>query len=147
MGERGQTLIEVIVATAIVTLVIAVVLSGAIVSAAHFGPDPAQTALQQAIERELRVARNIVKYQGSTLQPVTLQTTLPLPDGSPLPATLQLILAAAPSGGEQVTIAASAVWQNAAHNASLSAMRLAPAPAPGSSFSLPGYVPMPTGAP
>lgn len=147
MGERGQTLIEAIVATAVATLVIAAVLGGAIVAGAHFGPDPAQTALQNAIERELRIARNVVKYQGSTLQPVTLQTSVPLPDGSPLPATLQLTVTAGPTGAVQLTVAASAVWQNAAHNASLSATLLAPAPLPGASFSLPGYAPAPTGAP
>lgn len=147
MGQRGQTLIETIVATAIATVVVGAVLGGAIVADAHFGPDPAQSALAMALTREISVARNLLKYQGATLRPVALQTSVPLADGSPLPATLQLQSSVLPSGGVQVTISASATWHGTLRSLSQTTTLLAPAPLPGSSLTLPGYAPAPTGAP
>ncbi len=99
VGERGQALIESIVGAAVAIVIVGAVLGGAIVANAHFGPDPAQASLSAAVEREMAVARDLVKYQGTKLQPVTVQTNVPLPDGSPLPATLQLQTASLPNGG------------------------------------------------
>ncbi len=147
VGERGQALIESIVAAAVAAVIVAAVLGGAIAANAHFGADPAQSALSAAAAREMTVARNLVKYQGATLQPVTLQTTVPLADGSPLPATLQLRSAPLPNGGVQVTIFASALWRNSARTLSVTGSVLAPAPLPGTSLALPGLAPAPTGAP
>ncbi|HEY9085460.1 MAG TPA: hypothetical protein VIN40_05940 [Candidatus Tyrphobacter sp.] len=147
MGERGQALIESIVAAAVALVIVGAVLGGAIVASAHFGPDPAQSALSAAVGREMAVARNLVKYQGATLRAASLQTTVPLPDGSPLPATLQLQTAPLPNGGVQLTISASAIWRNATRTFSLTGSVLAPAPLPGSSLALPGLAPAPTGAP
>ena len=143
VGERGQALIESIVAAAVAAVIVAAVLGGAIAANAHFGADPAQSALSAAAAREMTVARNLVKYQGATLQPVTLQTTVPLAD----PATLQLRSAPLPNGGVQVTIFASALWRNSARTLSVTGSVLAPAPLPGTSLALPGLAPAPTGAP
>lgn len=147
MAQRGQALIETILATAIAAVFVGAVLAGVVAANAHFGPDPAREALDDALAREMGVARNLVKYQGTTLAPATVATSVPLPDGSPLPATLQLESTALAGGGMQITIAASATWNGATENRSLTTTLLAPAPLPGSSIALPGLAPAPTGAP
>ncbi len=147
VAERGQALIEAIVATAIATILVGAVLAGLVAANAHFGPDPAREALDSALAREMSIARNIVKYQGTTLAPATVATSVPLPNGSPLPATLELQSTPLPGGGMQITITAAATWNNTAENRSLITTLLAPAPLPGSSIALPGLAPAPTGAP
>lgn len=147
MGQRGQSLVESIVAVAIASIAVSAVLGAAIAADAHFGPDPAQSALSAAAEREMAIARNLVKYQGTTLQTRAVQTMVPLPDGSPLPASVSLNVAAQPSGLVQITISLSATWRGEARSASLSSALLAPAPLPGSSVTLGGLAPAPTGAP
>ncbi len=147
MAQRGQALIETILATAIAAVFVGAVLAGVVAANAHFGPDPAREALDDTLAREMSVARNLVKYQGTTLAPATVATSVPLPDGSPLPATLQLESTALAGGGMQITIVASATWNGATENRSLTTTLLAPAPLPGSSIALPGLAPAPTGAP
>jgi hypothetical protein len=147
VGQRGQTLIEAVVAVAIVTVVLGAALSAALAANAHFGPDPARAALGATLDREMRTARDLIKYQGATLQPASVQTTLPLPAGSPLPATLQLQTSPLPDGGTQLTLSGTATWQGASESASLATTLPAPAPIPGSSLTLTGLAPAPTGAP
>jgi hypothetical protein len=147
VGERGQSLVEAIVAVAVASVVVSAVLGAAIVANAHFGANPAQSALAGTVRREMDVARNLAKYQGASLQPRTVQTTAPLPDGSPLPASLSLSVAAQPSGALQVTISASATWRGTPYTYAMTSALLAPAPLPGSTVPLEGLVPAPTGAP
>jgi len=147
VAQRGQTLIETIVAVAILTIVAGAVLAGTIASAAHFGPDPARAALDDALAREMSIARNLVKYQGATITPASIQTTAPLADASPLPANLELQVTQLPGGGMALTISATATWRGATEHRSLSSTLPPPAPLPGSSVTLPGFAPAPTGAP
>jgi hypothetical protein len=147
VGQRGQALIETLVATAIAAIALGAVLAATIAIDAHFGPDPARSALDAAAHRELAIAVNLAKYQGTTLQPSTISTTIPLPDGSPLPATLQLQDSPLPGGGSSLTILANATWHGATESLSLSTTTAAPAPIPGSTVALPGLAPAPTGAP
>ncbi len=147
MGQRGQAIIETIVATAIVVLVLGAALSAAITASAHFGSDPARTALDAALQREMRTARNLVKYEHASLAPASIETTIPLADGSPLPATLHLTLVTPSPGGIVVTIAAQATWNGAVEHRSMTSGLLVPAPLPGTSSTLPGLAPAPTGAP
>jgi hypothetical protein len=147
VGQRGQSLIESIVAAAIATVVASVTLGAAVAASAHFGPDPAQSALTSAVRREMSVARDLTKYEGAVLQARSIPTSVPFPDGSPLPATISLNASTLPSGAVAITITASASWHNAQRSFSLSSTLLAPAPVPGSTIPLAGLVPAPTGAP
>ncbi len=134
-------------AAAIASVAAGAVLASAIVATAHFGPDPVQSSFATAAGRELDVAQDLEKYQGVALQSRTLRTTLPLPDGSPLPATLTLTVTNVPGGGRQLTINTTTMWHGVQHARSLSTTLLAPAPLPGSSLTLSGLAPPPTGAP
>lgn len=147
MGERGQTLIETIVGTAIVTLVAGAALSATIAAVSHFGPDPAHAALDAAVRREMSVARNLAKYEGATIAPASVSTTVPLPDGSPLPATVVLRATALPDAALDVTISATAMWRGVSESATLSNALAPPAPIPGALLRAPGLAPAPTGAP
>lgn len=146
-GEHGQALIESIVAAAIVSIVAIAILGGAVAANAHFGPDPTQGALNAAVSRELSVALNLAKYQGTLLQPVSLQTAVPLPDGSPIPATISLAVGVLAGGQMNITVSATALEGGVTRSATLSSGSLAPAPVPGSATTLGGLAPAPTGAP
>lgn len=147
MGQRGQALIEAIVATAIVAILLGAALSAIAAANAHFGPDPARAAMDAALQRELRAARNLLKYEGATLEPAAIATSLPLPSGSPLPATLSLQTAALPDGAVEVVVTVVAANGPATVRRSLSATFPPPVPVPGSTVVLPTLVPAPTGAP
>jgi hypothetical protein len=147
VGERGQALIEAVVATAIVAVVLGAALSAAVAANAHLGRDPAAQALDAALAREMTIARDLVKYQGTALSPASIQTSVPLPDASALPVTLQLDVATPQPGGVVVTVVAQAQWRGALQRRSLTSALLVPAPLPGTSVALPGLAPAPTGAP
>jgi hypothetical protein len=138
---------ESIVAAAIAITVAIAVLGGAILANAHFGPDPTQSALRAEVARELSVAENLGKYQGSALQPATVQTAIPLPDGSPIPATVSLTIQAPVPGQLQIAITATALEGAVTRSATIESGLLAPAPLPGTTITLGGLVPAPTGAP
>ena len=107
-NERGEGLVEVIVATAVASIAMAAVL-GAIVTATHrFGAAPVDEALRAVVLRELHVAVDVLKYQGGTIAPATIATSAPLPGGSPLPIHLSIATNPIGSGGTSVTISAGA---------------------------------------
>ena len=132
---------------AVVTVFLGATLSVVIAASAHFGPNPARVALGVVLEREMATARDLDKYAGASLRPNAVSTTVPLPDGSPLPTTIQLQTTALPSGGTTIAIAATATWRGAPLSLSISSTIVAPAPLPGSAIALPGVAPAPTGAP
>lgn len=128
--ERGDSLVEVVVAVAIIAMA-AGTLGAATIAAVHrFGPDPLQSALEAAVTREMRIAVDIMKYQGARLPTTTVATAVPLPSGSPLPVHLSLSTTTAASGA--VTIVLSASDDNdTTKSATLSQTIAAPAPLPG----------------
>jgi Tfp pilus assembly protein PilV len=128
--ERGDSLLEVVVAVAII-VVAAGALGAATITAVHrFGSDPLQSALEATVTREMRIAVDVLKYQGSNLPATTVATAIPLPSGSPLPAHLSLSTTTAANGA--VTIVLSASDDNdATKSATLSQTIAAPAPLPG----------------
>lgn len=128
--ERGDSLVEVIVAVAIIAIAVGA-LGAALIAAEHrFGPDPIESALEATVTREMRVAVDVMKYQGASVPSTTVATTIPLPSGSPLPAHLSLTTT--PTGGS-VTIVLSASDDNDATKiATLSQTIAAPAPPPDS---------------
>lgn len=111
-SEKGEGLLEVIVAVAMVSAVVAAVLGGVIAAVRHFGPDPIREALSQRAQSELRVAIDVMKYQGSTLAPNTIATTVPLAGGSPLPAHETLATSTNADGSIAISVSASADERN-----------------------------------
>ncbi|MGD0967552.1 MAG: hypothetical protein ABR949_04625 [Candidatus Aquilonibacter sp.] len=128
--ERGDSLIEVVAAVAIIAIAIGA-LGAALIAAEHrFGTDPIESALESTVTREMRVAVDVMKYQGATLASTSLATTIPLPSGSPLPALLSVTTTTAADGS--ITIVLSATDDNdASKSATLSQTIAAPAPPPG----------------
>jgi prepilin-type N-terminal cleavage/methylation domain-containing protein len=128
--ERGDSLVEVVVAVAIIAIA-AGALGGTLIAAEHrFGPDPIESALEETTTREMRIAVDVMKYQGASLPSTSLATTIPLPSGSPLPVVLSVTSETAADGS--VTIVLSADDSNDANkSATLSQTIAAPAPLPG----------------
>jgi prepilin-type N-terminal cleavage/methylation domain-containing protein len=134
-GERGESLIEVVIAVAIVAIS-AGALGAATIAAVHrFGPDPIQSALEASVTREMRIAVDVMKYQGGTLPSGSLSTTIPLPSGSPLPVSYS-VSTATTSGSANIVLTATDS-SNSTKSATLSQTILAPAPLPGARVSAP----------
>jgi len=110
------------------------------------GNDTVRAALQDAAEREMAIAVDVLKYQGSAIVPATVATTLPMPAGSPLPAVLSIQTATSAGGAVSVSIRAASTGSPAA-SATVNAVLTQQAPLPGSRVLEPGLVPAPTGAP
>lgn len=112
-----------------VSAILAAVLGGVIAAVHHFGPDPIREALSQRAHSELRVAIDVMKYQGSTLAPNTIATSVPLPGGSPLPAHETLATSVNADGSINISVSASADERNG-DTASASATLARPVPLP-----------------
>jgi prepilin-type N-terminal cleavage/methylation domain-containing protein len=134
-GERGESLIEVVVAVAIVAIV-AGTLGAATIAAVHrFGPDPIQSALEASVTREMRIAVDVMKYQGGTLPSGSLATTMPLPSGSPIPVSYTISTSSV-NGSVQIVLTATDSGDST-KTATFSQTIAAPAPPPGSRLSAP----------
>lgn len=127
-NERGEGLVEAVIAAAVASIAVAAVLSALVTATHRFGAAPIQEALRASVQRELRVAADVLKYQGSTIAPVTIATSAPLPGGSPLPIHLSLSTKAVAGGGSSVTI--SAVADGRSESATLTTTVPAPVPLP-----------------
>lgn len=115
--------------------------------AAHSAANAAmRSVMQDAAEREMRVALDVLKYQGGALAPVAIATTLPLAGASPLPVRLSLSASTAPSGATSLTIDVIAT-DDSTQRVTLGGTLDRRAPVPGSVLHAPGLVPAPTGAP
>ena len=144
--ERGQSLVEVVVSVGVVAVMLAAVTTAAIVATHRSGPDPVLTTLQQSVERETRIAVDLLKYQGGTIVATTVATALPLPSGSPLAAHLSVSVSPLPGGGESVQLNAVSD-ADPTKQATLTTTIANPAPLPSSNVSAAGTAPAPTGAP
>lgn len=145
-SERGQTLVETVVAVALLAIATAAIVGGTIAATRHFGPDPTETAMQEALAREMRIAVDIVKYQQGTIAPNTIATTIPMPSSSPIAVRMSIATAAAPGGGTAVTITASTT-SGQTKSATLTTSIASPAPLPYSKVPSGLTVAAPTGAP
>jgi Tfp pilus assembly protein PilV len=129
-GECGESLIEVIVAVAIMAIGAAALGAATVAATHHFGPDPIQSALEASVTREMRIAVDVMKYQGASLPAASVSTALPLPSGSPLPVSY--VLSSQTNADGSVTIVLSATDNNdGSKHATLSQTIAAPAPLPG----------------
>jgi hypothetical protein len=142
-SQCGATLAEAAVALAIVSLTVAGI-SGALLPAARrMTGDARSLALQRACDRALREARDILKYDGSSLAANEATISVPMPGGSPLAATLRLTVTPQ-AAGTAIVVTASA---DGVSGASASTVVAARAPQPGGTFAPAQIVAAPTGAP
>lgn len=138
-SERGESLVEVVVTVAIVALACAAVLSGTLVATHRFGPTLEQSALQAAVHREMRVAVDVLKYQGNILVPTTVATSIPVPGASPLAAHVSLSTSRLSSGATTIGIAAS--LDSNTDTVTLSTTVAPPVPLPSSTVLVSGSAP------
>lgn len=143
-GERGESLVEVVVAAALAAVTLSAVLT-AIAAAAHrFGPDPVAQALQQYVAREMRIAVDLLKYQGTNVPPAAIETTVPLAGRSPLPVHVTLSVVHGTSG-TQLHISAQSD-EDAREITTLQTSVAEPAPLPSSTVAAGSPAPAPVGA-
>ncbi len=107
-NERGEGLIDAVIGAAIASIAVAAVLTGLVTATHRFGAAPVDEALRAAVQREVRVAADVLKYQGGSVAPATIATTAPFPGGSTIPIHLSISTNAIATGGYTVTIAATA---------------------------------------
>ncbi|HET9029732.1 MAG TPA: prepilin-type N-terminal cleavage/methylation domain-containing protein [Candidatus Aquilonibacter sp.] len=134
-SERGEGLVEVLVASAIVGMVIAAVISGTVAATHQFGARSSDAALRQAAFRELRIATDILKYQGGSIAPAAIATTAPLPGASPMPVHLSIATTLFSSGGFSVAVTVRNDIDGRAFSASATLPR--PVPLPSSLITAP----------
>ena len=140
------TLFETTIALGILAAVAGTTL-GVSAMAAHAAANATvRSVMQDAAEREMRVALDVLKYQGGSLAPATIATTLPLASASPLPVRLSVNSTAAGGGGTSVTIGVVAA-NDPTQRVTLTGTLDRRAPLPGTTLHAPGLVPAPTGAP
>lgn len=137
-GERGESLVEVVVAVAIVAIFTGALGAATIAAVHRFGPDPIQSALEASVTREMRVAVDVLKYQGASLPASGIATTIPLPSGSPLPVSYALSTQTNADGSVKIVL--TAIDSNdGTKSATLSQTIVAPAPLPGARLPAAGY--------
>jgi hypothetical protein len=139
-------LLEATVATAIVATVTGATLGAAASATKAAGGNPVRDALQSAATREMRVALDVLKYQGASIVPNAVPTGIPLATGTPLPAQISIVASPDPSGAIGVTVTATA-QDGSGLTASVTESLDSRAPLPGSQARAPGLAPAPTGAP
>ena len=144
-SESGASLIEATVAVGILAVVVGATLNAASLAIHRFGPDPYQAALERATLQEARIAADILKYDGTSLTPQSIATSVPLPSASPLPVHMSLMTTGLPDGSVTIVVQTSS---NSPSRSATERLTLAQrAPAPGARILVPGTVPGPTGAP
>ena len=141
-SQTGATLAEAVVATGIAALAIGAALGVAAPAVRRLSPDARDAALAQLARDQLAIARDVLKYDGSSIAPNAIATTVPMPDGSALPVALRLDVRAG-DGATLVTVTATSGDRAQTQTATVAAR----APQPGSTILAPGLVAAPTGAP
>jgi len=140
------TLFETTIAIGILATVACATL-GVSAMATHAAASAAmRSVMQDAAEREMRVALDVLKYQGGTLAPVTIATSLPVGTASPLPVRLSVSASVAPGGATSVTVGVVAS-DDATQRVTLSGTLDRRAPLPGTILHAQGLAAAPTGAP
>lgn len=115
--------------------------------AAHASADAAaRIVLQDAAEREMHIALDVLKYRGGALAPVSIATALPLASSSPLPVQMSLSSSVTASGATAVTISVTET-NDSTQRVIVEGTLDRRAPLPGTTLRAPGLVPAPTGAP
>jgi len=144
-GESGASLIETTIAIGILTTVIGALLGAGLLAIHRFAPDPFQDAIERASLREVHIAADLLKYDGVTLAPTSIATTVPLPSASPLAVKMSLATSASADGSTEIVVQTASAQP--VRRAIASVVLLHRAPPPGSSIISPSTVAAPTGAP
>jgi prepilin-type N-terminal cleavage/methylation domain-containing protein len=142
--QRGSSLVEVTVAIAIVAIAAGAALGALLSTGRHHAQRDRRAILEEDLRSELAVAVDIVKYSGGALVPATVATSLPMPAGSPLAATISLTIR---HSGTATQIQVTAQTIDGMQRAMLGATVAAQAPLPDATLLRGGLVPAPTGAP
>ena len=132
--EGGEGLVEVVITVAIFAVVATAVIGGVISATRQFGPDPIRDALSRQAHSELRIAINAMKYQGATLSPLTVPTTVPLPGGNPIATHEMLATTTNADGSINISVSASADGRD---NENVTARATVAKPAPAPSANIP----------
>ena len=134
------------VGVGILAIAVVAITAGTMSALHRFGGDPVQTALQRAVQREMRIATDVAKYNDNTIVANTIATTVPMPSASPIPVQMSIRTAAGPASATIVTITATDT-NDQSKTATLNATLPGAAPAPGSTVMPNVTVAAPTGAP
>ncbi|HEV7179794.1 MAG TPA: hypothetical protein VGN11_07980 [Candidatus Baltobacteraceae bacterium] len=143
-NERGDSLIEAVVAVALIGIALAAAFSASIAAAHRFGADAGREALQKYVGREMRLAVDVLKYQGGAITPRTIATTVPLAGASPLAAHVSIAVSPLPGSGFTITLSATSD-DDATKSATLQAIVAQPAPLPSSTVESGLRAPAPIG--
>jgi type II secretory pathway pseudopilin PulG len=140
------TLFETTIAIGILATVAGATL-GVSAMASHAAANAAMRGvMQDAAEGEMRVALDVLKYQGGALAPASIATTLPLASASPLPVRISVSSSVAPDGATSITVGVVAIG-DPTQQIALTGTLDRRAPLPGSILHAPGLAAAPTGAP
>jgi hypothetical protein len=133
--ERGEGLVDAVVAGAIASIAVAAIISGTLAATHRFGAQPVEESLQHLVQREMRIAADVLKYQGGTIAPTTIATTAPLPGGSPLPVHVSIAVTALTTGGYSIDVQATA--DSRSESATVTTTVPQPVPLPSSNITSP----------
>lgn len=145
--EAGFTALETTIAAGLIAMLFVAVGTGIVHESTAFQSNARADALGAAAREEARIAADALKYDGSSLQAISVATTVPMPIGSPLPAQLSLSTEMLPGGALVLRVRASngSSPGSLAREATLVVERRMPVP--GSSAIAPTQVAAPFGAP
>jgi len=141
-SQTGATLAEAVVATGIAAIAIGAALGIAAPAVRRMVPDARDIALAQLARAQVAIARDILKYDGSSIAPNAIATSVAMPGGTRLPVELRLDVRAA-DGATLVTVTATSGDRTEAQSAAIAAR----APQPGGTIAPAALVAAPTGAP
>ena len=139
-SERGESLAEVVITIAVVAIATAALFGATIVAAHRFGPQANKEAMRAALEREMRIAADVLKYRGASIAPNTIATSIPVPGASPQAVHMAIATTTLPDGSTQVTLSAT-LDSDPTQAASFSSMIAAPVPLPSATIITSGNAP------
>ncbi|HUY11848.1 MAG TPA: hypothetical protein VMV73_06270 [Candidatus Dormibacteraeota bacterium] len=143
----GFTAIETVVAAGILALVIGAVSTAMLAQSRSLSDGAIADALGSEVREEARIAADALKYDGSTILPASVPTSLPMPIGSPLPITLSLSEIDLGDGGLEITTRAITEVAQGSQSRSATLSLLRRMPEPGSEIMASAPVAAPLGAP
>lgn len=106
-GERGEGLVDAVAGAAIVSIAVAAVTSAVIASTHWLASNDRTNALRNLAASETRVALDVLKYEGGSVPPAVIATTVPVSGASPIAVHLSIVTTANPDGSRTIAVSAS----------------------------------------